>query len=58
MTVAAHLAELSAKHRTLDEKIRDELARPAADEVRVAQWKREKLKLKDEIAKLARQTRH
>jgi hypothetical protein len=54
MTVAAHLAELSEKHRLLDVKIQEELARPAADENRISQWKREKLRLKDEMTKLQR----
>lgn len=54
MTVAAHLAELSEKHRLLDQKIQEEMARPAADEIRIRQWKREKLRLKDEMTKLQR----
>ena len=61
MTVAAHLAELSEKHRLLDRKIQEEMARPAADETRISQWKREKLRLKDEMTKLQRangQVRH
>jgi hypothetical protein len=61
MTVAAHLAELSEKHRLLDRKIQEETARPAADETRISQWKREKLRLKDEMTKLQRangQVRH
>jgi hypothetical protein len=61
MTVAAHLAELSEKHRLLDQKIHEEMARPAADETRISQWKREKLRLKDEMTKLQRangQVRH
>ena len=61
MTVAAHLAELSEKHRLLDMKIQEEMARPAADETRISRWKREKLRLKDEMTKLQRangQVRH
>jgi hypothetical protein len=61
MTVAAHLAELSEKHRLLDQKIQEEMARPAADETRISRWKREKLRLKDEMSKLQRangQVRH
>lgn len=54
MTVAAHLAELSEKHRMLDQKIQEETSRPAADETRISQWKREKLRLKDEMTKLQR----
>jgi hypothetical protein len=61
MTVAAHLAELSEKHKLLEVKIQEEMARPAADESRISQWKREKLRLKDEMTKLQRtnaQARH
>jgi hypothetical protein len=52
MTIASHLAELSEKHRSLERKIEEELARPAGDDNQIAQWKLEKLKLKDEMAKL------
>jgi hypothetical protein len=61
MARAAHLAELSEKHRMLELQIREEMAHPGADETRIVQWKREKLKLKDEMAKLERkngQVRH
>ncbi len=58
MSVNAHLAELSQKHRSLEQKIADEMTRPAADTARIAQWKQEKLKLKDEIARLKGATRH
>jgi hypothetical protein len=60
MTLAAHLAELSEKHRTLERKIQEELARPSADGSQITRWKREKLRLKDEMAKLqtSADTRH
>jgi hypothetical protein len=61
MTRVAHLAELSEKHRLLETKIKEEMARPSADEIRIGQWKREKLRLKDEMVKLQRtngQLRH
>lgn len=54
MTRAAHLAELSEKHRTLELKIREEMAHPGADETQIGRWKREKLRLKDEMARLQR----
>lgn len=57
MTVAAHLAELTEKHRTLERKIREELARPGADDTQLTQLKLQKLRLKDEMAKL-QGTRH
>jgi hypothetical protein len=58
MTIAAHLAELVEKHRLLERKIREELARPGADDVEITQLKLQKLKLKDEMAKLQSHTRH
>lgn len=61
MTVAAHLAELTERHRLLELKIQEEMARPAADDTQISRWKREKLKLKDEMVKLQRtngQIRH
>jgi hypothetical protein len=54
MSVAAHLAELTEKHRMLERKIEEELTHPAADSVKIRQWKMEKLKLKDEMARLGR----
>jgi hypothetical protein len=54
MSFAADLARLSEKHRQLELKIREEMARPGADETQIGQWKREKLKLKDQMAMLQR----
>ena len=58
MAVPAHLMQLSHKHRVLDQRIAEESTRPAADEAKIAKLKLEKLKLKDEIAKLEAATRH
>ena len=58
MTLAAHLAELSEKHRNLERRIEEEMARPSADEVQISRLKREKLRIKDEIVKIQSQTRH
>ncbi len=60
MTLAAHLAELSEKHRLLEMKIQEEMARPGADSTQISRLKREKLKLKDEMVKLQNNghTRH
>jgi hypothetical protein len=57
MAVAAHLAELAEKHRVLDQRIEEEAARPASNPQLIAKLKFEKLKLKDQIAKLS-ETRH
>lgn len=46
------LAELEQRHRALEDQINDMLAHPAADDLKVAELKRRKLQLKDEIARL------
>ena len=53
MTLAGHLAELSEKHRSLELKIQEELARPGADDLQINRLKKEKLKIKDEMIKAA-----
>jgi hypothetical protein len=52
MTPDARLEELSEKHRALDRKIEEEMARLTADDLKIAEWKRLKLRLKDEIERL------
>ena len=58
MTLAGHLAELSEKHRLLDMRIQEELARPSADDIQISRLKKEKLRIKDEMAKLRGNGRH
>jgi hypothetical protein len=58
MALDAHLAELSEKHRNLERRIQEELTRPSTDSAVISRLKREKLKLKDEIARLQSQARH
>lgn len=58
MALSAHLAELSEKHRMLDRKIEEEEARLGSDDSSIRRLKQEKLKIKDEIARLETQTRH
>lgn len=60
MSLMTHLAELSEKHRHLEAKIAEERARPGCDELKLTRWKREKLKLKEQIERIRadRPTRH
>ena len=58
MALDAHIAELSERHRTLDRKIEEELARPPVDDLRVVDLKRQKLRLKDELARLRHEPSH
>jgi hypothetical protein len=46
----AHLSALEAKHATLDRRISIESQRPLPDQMIIAQLKREKLRVKEEIA--------
>ncbi len=52
MTLDAHATELSEKHRALEKKIGNELARPSADNLRLSRLKRKKLQIKDELERL------
>jgi hypothetical protein len=52
MAVQNHLTELERKHQALEQEIQDCLAHPGADDMRLAELKRRKLQLKDEIARL------
>lgn len=55
MAVEARIRELGSRHQSLDEAIRDEMNRPAADAVRLRDLKRKKLKLKEEMEALRSQ---
>lgn len=58
MAITAHLAELAEKHRALEERIDQVVARPSSDDIEIRRLKQEKLRLKDEMERLRRQTRH
>ncbi|MBL8647462.1 YdcH family protein [Sphingosinicella sp.] len=48
--VDTYLAALSEKHANLESQINQEVHRPLPDELLIAQWKKEKLRLKEVIA--------
>jgi hypothetical protein len=54
MTQQSHLAELERKHQALERKIQDAVSHPGTDDLKLAELKRRKLQLKDEIEKLRR----
>jgi hypothetical protein len=58
MALDAHLVELSERHRALDRKITEEQGRPTADTLKIAEWKRQKLRLKDEMERLKHEPHH
>ena len=54
MSVTEHLDSLKAKHLDLEHLIEHEEARPRPDEDKIHELKRQKLRIKDEIAKLTK----
>lgn len=55
MDAETRLTALSMKHADLERAIEVENQRPLPDNLRVTQLKREKLRIKDEIARLQQQ---
>ena len=53
MSMQAHLAELERRHQALENEISEALTHPSADDLKVAELKRRKLQVKDEIARLS-----
>lgn len=52
MTVASHLQELRRKHEHLSQTVEKEQRQPGSDALRIAELKKQKLKLKEEITRL------
>lgn len=52
MSVQGRIQELSNRHRDLDTEIEHEEKRPARDTLRLASMKRQKLRIKEELASL------
>jgi hypothetical protein len=55
MTLQAHLGELISKHKALEKELADAVAHPATSDQEIAEIKRRKLKIKDEITRLESQ---
>jgi hypothetical protein len=51
MSMQAHLAELERRHQALEEEINEALAHPSTDALRIAELKRKKLLVKDEMTR-------
>lgn len=56
MAIESHLAELERRHHALELEITEALAHPSIDGLKIAELKRKKLHVKDEIARLKQQT--
>ncbi|HEY1749355.1 MAG TPA: DUF465 domain-containing protein [Xanthobacteraceae bacterium] len=56
MAIESHLAELERRHHALEIEISEALTHPSSDGLKIAELKRLKLHLKDEIARLQHDT--
>jgi hypothetical protein len=56
MAIEAHLAELEKRHQALEQEISEALLHPSADDLKIAELKRKKLLVKDEITRLMQDT--
>ena len=52
MSMQAHLAELERKHQALEDEIAEAMTHPSIDGLKIAELKRRKLLVKDEIERL------
>ena len=52
MSLASHLEELKRKHGDIERKLDEAMLHPSVDDLEIANLKRRKLALKDEMEKL------
>ncbi|QJF52277.1 YdcH family protein [Roseobacter ponti] len=52
MSVTAHVDQLKKKHQTLSHAVEEAQRAPGADDLAIASLKKQKLKIKEEIARL------
>ncbi len=52
MSIQTHLAELERRHQALEREIYEAQMHPSCDDLKIAELKRRKLQVKDEIARL------
>ncbi len=52
MTIASHLQELRRKHETLSDMVEQAQRSPGSNDLKIAELKKQKLKLKEEITRL------
>lgn len=53
MSVTAHIAELQKKHKSLSDKVEAVQRHPGSSDIEIAQLKKQKLQLKEEITRLS-----
>ncbi len=52
MSLQTHLSQLNRKHEALEQELHDAMQSPSIDDLHIAELKRKKLHLKDEINRL------
>lgn len=52
MSMQSHLSELERRHAEMERRIEDALLHPSTDSLELADMKRKKLKIKDEIERI------
>ncbi len=52
MAIQAHLVELERKHKSLESELHDALIHVSTDDLQIAELKRRKLMVKDQIERL------
>jgi hypothetical protein len=52
MAIQSHLAELERRHQALEDELSEAIQHPSIDDLKIAELKRRKLYVKDEIARL------
>jgi len=52
MAISAHIHQLEKRHRELESRLSEVQAHPSADDMEIAEIKRQKLVLKDKIKQL------
>ena len=53
MSLSAHIQELRRKHASLSEMVETEQRKPGADGLHIAELKKQKLRIKEEIQRLS-----
>ncbi len=53
MSVSSHVEELKKKHQTLSEQVEELQRAPGSNDAQIADLKKQKLRLKEEISRLA-----
>jgi hypothetical protein len=56
MSIQSHLAELEKRHQALEDELTEALNHPSIDDLKIAELKRRKLQVKDEIARLRQES--